>query len=167
MFSKRCSRTRRLFIPSLYTENLPGKKNIPSNVFWYLANVRGDIEAGFKKADIVLENTFRTQTVHQGHLEPRASVADISLDGRITIWTDNQGIFRVRELVADFLKLPLSYIRVMPVEVGGAFGGKEHQQLSPLCALLAQKTGRPVKMVMTREEVFQATRPTGLFGDYD
>lgn len=146
---------------SLYTENLPDKKNIPSNVFWYSANVRGDIEAGFKKADIVLENTFRTQTVHQGHLEPRATVADISQDGRITVWTDNQGIFRVRELIADFLKLPLSYIRVMPVEVGGAFGGKEHQQLSPLCALLAQKTGRPVKMIMTREEVFQATRPAG------
>ena len=139
--------------PGIHIEDLPG------NIFWHVENKRGDIETGFQKADIVLENTFRTQTVHQGHLEPRASVADISPDGRITVWSDNQGIFRVRELTANFLKLPLSYIRVMPVEVGGTFGGKEHQQLAPLCALLAQKTGRPVKMVMTREEVFQATRP--------
>lgn len=148
-----------LIYPNMYTQNAPAKPAKPSNVFWYMANNIGDIEAGFREADIVLENTFRTQPVHQGHLEPRASLAAIDLEGKITVWTDNQGIFTARELIAEYLKLPLNYVKVIPVEVGGAFGGKEHQQLSPLCALLAQKTGRPVRMVMTREEVFQATRP--------
>ena len=149
-----------VIFPSLYTENLPDKKDVPSNVFWYMENVRGDVEEGFKEADIVLENTFRTQTVHQGYMELRASIAAVGSDGKITVWTDNQGIFKVRELVAEFLKLPLNRVKVVPVEVGGAFGGKEHQQLAPLCALLAQKAGLPVKMVMTREEVFTATRPS-------
>jgi CO/xanthine dehydrogenase Mo-binding subunit len=148
-----------LVYSNLCPENLPEKKDKPGNVFWYMNIIRGDVEKGFQEADIILENTFRTQTVHQGYLEPRASVADVSSDGKITIWTDNQGIFKVRDLVAEFLKVPLNHIRVMPVEVGGAFGGKEHQQLSPLCALLALKTGQPVRMVMTREEVFKATRP--------
>jgi xanthine dehydrogenase molybdenum-binding subunit len=148
-----------LVYPSLCTQNMPGKEGTPSNIFWYMNYLRGDVDAGFRKADIVLENTFRTQTVHQGHLEPRAAVADVAPDGKITVWTDNQGIFKVRELVSAFLKAPLNHIKVMPVEVGGAFGGKEHQQLSPLCALLAQKSGWPVRMVMTREEVFKATRP--------
>jgi xanthine dehydrogenase molybdenum-binding subunit len=146
--------------PSLKERDQAKKRNLPNNVFFYVENPRGDLEAGFKDADVVLENTFRTQTVHQGYMEPRAAVASMGRDGKITIWTDNQGIFKVRELVTGFLGLPLSHVKVMPVEVGGAFGGKEHQQLSPLCALLTQKTGRPVKMVMTREEVFRATRPS-------
>lgn len=149
-----------VIFPSLYTENIPEKKGIPSNVFWYMENIRGEVEKGFAEADVVLENTFRTQTVHQSHLEPRASVAAIAPDGKITVWTDNQGIFKVRELVAAFLKIPLNRVKVEPIEVGGAFGGKEHQQLAPLCALLAQKTGLPVKMVMTRAEVLIATRPS-------
>jgi CO/xanthine dehydrogenase Mo-binding subunit len=145
---------------SLRAQNLTGKEDTPSNIFYYMKFLRGDLEAGFRKADIVLENTFRTQTVHQGHLEPRAAVADVAPDGKITIWTDNQSIFKVRELVAEYLRMPLSRIKVMPIEVGGGFGGKLHQQLSPIAALLALKTGRPVRMVMTRAEVFKATRPS-------
>jgi xanthine dehydrogenase molybdenum-binding subunit len=145
---------------SLRAQNLAGKDDTPSNIFWYMKYLQGDVERGFREADIVLENTFRTQTVHQGHLEPRAAVADVAPDGKITIWTDNQSIFKVRELVAGYLRLPLSRIKVMPIEVGGGFGGKLHQQLSPIAALLALKTGRPVRMVMTRAEVFKATRPS-------
>lgn len=148
-----------LIFANMFTENSAEGATRPSNAFWYMKNSRGDIEEGFKQADIVLENTYRTETVHQGFLEPRASVADIDLQGKITVWTDNQGIFTVRELIAEYLNMPLNKIKVMPVEVGGAFGGKEHQQLSPLCALLAVKTNRPVKIVMSREEVFKATRP--------
>jgi xanthine dehydrogenase molybdenum-binding subunit len=149
-----------VIFPGLAAQIGPGKEKAPGNVFFHMENVRGDVEAGFRDADIVLENTFRTQTVHQGFMELRAAVADVGRDGKVTVWTDNQGIFKVRELVAKFLRVPLSHVKVMPVEVGGAFGGKEHQQLSPLCALLARMTGRPVKMVMTREEVFKATRPS-------
>jgi xanthine dehydrogenase molybdenum-binding subunit len=137
----------------------PGSTEAAKNVFFSFENARGNPEKGFTEADVVLENTFRTQTVHQGFLELRASVATVERDGKIIVWTDNQGIFKARELIAKFVGLPLNRVKVMPIEVGGAFGGKEHQQLSPLCALLALKTGRPVKMVMTRAEVLKATRP--------
>jgi xanthine dehydrogenase molybdenum-binding subunit len=145
--------------PNSYTENLPAKDTKPSNIFWYMKNNRGDIEVGFKKADIVLENTFRTQTVNHGYLEPRAAVVSVDPEGKVTVWSDNQGIFELRELVAEFMNLPLNYVKVIPVEIGGAFGGKSHQVVSPLCALLSKKTGRPVKIVMSREEVFKTQRP--------
>jgi len=117
------------------------------------------VERGFKEADFILENTFRTQTVHQGYLEPMAAVASVDLSGKITVWSQSQGIFAARGLISEFLKRPLSQIRVVPVEVGGAFGGKTYQLVAPLCALLSCKTGRPVKIAMTREEVLQASRP--------
>jgi xanthine dehydrogenase molybdenum-binding subunit len=145
--------------PDSYSENLPVRDTKPSNIFWYMINSRGDIEAGFREAEIVLENTFRTQTVNHGYLEPRATVASVDPEGTVTVWTDNQGIFETRELLAHFLNLPLNYVKVIPVEIGGAFGGKSHQVVAPLCALLSQKTGRPVKIVMTREEVFKTQRP--------
>jgi xanthine dehydrogenase molybdenum-binding subunit len=145
--------------PDSYTESLPTKGTRPSNIFWYMKNSRGDVEAGFREADIVLENTFRTQTVNHGYLEPRATVVSVDPEGKVTVWSDNQGIFELRELIAEFMNLPLNFVKVIPVEIGGAFGGKSHQVLSPLCALLSQKTGHPVKMVMTREEVFKTQRP--------
>ena len=145
--------------PNMYTENLPVKDAKPSNIFWYMKNSRGDVEAGFREADIVLENTFRTQTVHQGYLEPRAAVVSVDLEGKFTVWSDNQGIFECRQLVADYLNLPLNYVKVIPVESGGAFGGKSHQVVPPLCALLSRKTGQPVRIVTTREEVFKTNRP--------
>ena len=148
-----------LVYTTVFNKNVPGKENTPTNVFISWETARGDSGVAFKEADVVLENTYRIQTVHQGHLEPRAAVVDIDLNGKLTVWTDNQGIFQVRELIAEYIKLPLNKIKVMPVEVGGAFGGKEHQQLAPLAALLALKSRRPVKLVMTREEVFKATRP--------
>ena len=136
-----------------------GKGTVPSNISWQVEYSRGNAEAGFKAADVVLENTYRTQRAYQGYLEPRAAVASVDPDGKITVWTDNQGLFQVRELCAEFLDIPLSHVKVMPIEVGGAFGAKQYQPLSPLCALLARKTGRPVKMVMTREEDLTASYP--------
>ena len=147
-----------LIYPNLYTENQAGRATAPSNISWHVVLKRGDVEAGFREADIVLENTFRTQTVNHGYLEPRAAVADIDLKGRITVWTGSQGLFSSRAQIASFLNLPLRRIKVVPVEVGGGFGGKNVLILATLCALLAQKTGRPVKMVMTREEDLSASR---------
>jgi len=152
-----------LIHPNLCTLTLQqdqkGKETTPSNIAWRVEYERGDVDAGFKEANLILENTFRTQMVHQGYIEPMSAVASVDLDDKLTIWTPSQGIFGVRELLAKFLNLPLSRIRVVPVEVGGAFGGKTYQLLAPLCALMACKTGRPVKMEMTREEVFKASRP--------
>jgi CO/xanthine dehydrogenase Mo-binding subunit len=135
----------------------PENGALPNNVASYMEYGRGDVEAGFKQADIVIENTFRTQRVHQGYIEPRASIASIGADGKITIWTDSQGIFQTREVCSAYLDLPLSKIKVMQVEVGGAFGGKGHQTVSPICALLSIKSGLPVKMVLTRQECFVDT----------
>lgn len=152
-----------LIHPDLYTnlsmEGRRGKSTAPSNIAWRLELGRGDVEAGFKAADVVLENTFRTQTVHHSYLETQATVANVDFEGKVTVWTSSQGIFRVRQQVAEFLKLPLSRVKVEPVEVGGGFGGKSAPVLAPLCALLAIKAGRPVRMVMTREEDFKAARP--------
>ena len=145
--------------PNLDAAGKPEKDTVPSNIARHAEYGRGDVEAGFKKADIILENTYHTQRVHQGYLEPRVAVASVGLDGKVTLWTDSQGIFKVREFCAYYLDLPVSKIRVMPVEVGGAFGGKNSQPLSPTCALLAMKAKRPVKMVLTREEDFIDTRP--------
>jgi CO/xanthine dehydrogenase Mo-binding subunit len=148
-----------LVYTTVFNKNVPGKESIPTNVFLSWETLKGDTDKAFQEADVVLENTYRTQTLHQGHLELRASVADVDLNGKLTVWTDNQGIFKARELIAEYLKLPYHMVKVMPAEVGGTFGGKEHQQLAPLAALLALKCRRPVKMLMTREEVFKATRP--------
>jgi len=148
-----------LIYTNLYTQGPYGKDTKPSNIAWRVEYRRGDLETGFEEADLIMENTFRTQTVHQGYLEPQAAVANIDLSGKVTVWTQSQGIFQVRALVAEFLNVPLSRIKVVPVEVGGAFGGKTYQLLAPLCALLAIKTGRPVRMEMTRDEVLKASRP--------
>jgi CO/xanthine dehydrogenase Mo-binding subunit len=144
---------------TLRMSNQVGKGALPSNISWQVEYGHGDVEAGFKKAAVVLENTFRTQRVYQGYLEPRAAVASVDPDGKVTIWADNQGLFLVRELCAEFLEIPLSHVKVMPIEVGGAFGAKQSQPLSPYCALLARKTGRPVKIVLTREEDFSVCHP--------
>lgn len=148
-----------LIYPGLHAQHPGGEDPVPGNIPWRVEYTRGDVDRGFKEADLILENTFITRTVHQGYMEPMAAVASTDVNGKVTVWTQSQGIFQVRELLAEFLNLPLSHINVVPVEIGGAFGGKTYQLLSPLCALLSLKTGRPVKMVMTREEVIRASRP--------
>lgn len=148
-----------LIHPNIYTKGLVEEETTPSNISKCVKLKCGDIEAGFKEADLVLENTFRTQTVHQGYLEPMSAVASVDASDKVTVWTSSQGIFHVREILAEFLNLPLSRIKVVPVEVGGAFGGKNYQLTASLCALLACRTKHPVKMVMTREEVLKASRP--------
>ncbi len=131
----------------------------PSNIAYHISISRGDLEAGFREADLVLENTYRTQTVHHGYLEPFAAVADVDRSGKVTVWTQSQGIFNARQAIAGFLDIPPSRIKLVPVEIGGAFGGKSYLPLAPLCALLATITGRPVRMEMTREEVLKDGRP--------
>ncbi len=149
--------------PNLYTNFITrppsDKDSKPSNIAYHMIINRGDLEAGFRQADLILENTFRTQTVHHGYLEPFAAVASVDMSGKVTIWTQSQGIFNAREMIAEFLGLPISQINLVPVEIGGAFGGKSFQALAPLCALLALKTRHPVRMEMSRDETLKAGRP--------
>ncbi len=123
---------------------------------------RGDIAIGFAAADHIFEDTFETPWVHQGYLEPHASIADWDgASGRLTVWTSTQAQFGVRSALAHTFGLPMSRVRVIGMPVGGGFGGKGGVILEPIAAELSRRCRRPVKMVMTREEEFLANRPCG------
>ena len=144
----------------LFTDGVSPKPDKPSNIAKRMEFVLGDIEDGFSKADVVVEKEFTTKPVHQGYIEPHACVADTSEDGKIHIHCSSQGQFMVRQFCARVLDVEISSITVVPAEIGGGFGGKTTVYLEPTAALLSRKTGKPVKMVMSRTEVFRASGPT-------
>ena len=144
----------------IHTHSLAGISDRPSNVASHFQHLKGDPEKGFAKADIIVERTFRTATVHQGYIEPHAATAFWSANGHLTLHTTTQGAFAVRDQTAELLHHPMSKIRVVPTEVGGAFGGKNTAYVAVPAAMLARKAGRPVKIVMTRAEVLLATGPS-------
>ncbi|MXY22273.1 MAG: xanthine dehydrogenase family protein molybdopterin-binding subunit [Dehalococcoidia bacterium] len=122
----------------------------------------GDVEAGFEQADVIVEREFRTEAVHQGYIEPHAATAHWNSDGYVTVWCSTQGHFGVRDHTSNILGLPVSRVKIVPMEIGGGFGGKGQSgvYLEPLAAKLSQKSGQPVKIVMSRYEVFVGTGPT-------
>src|ERR1700751_12728 len=132
----------------------------PSNIAGRLEHKKGDIAEGFARADVVTERPFTTRPVHQGYIEPHACLISVAPDGKTTIWSSSQGQFMVRAMTSMLTGISQSDIRAIPAEIGGGFGGKTIVYLEPLATLLAKKSGRPVKMVMTREEVMRATGPT-------
>lgn len=121
---------------------------------------QGDIEQGFKEADVIIEREFRTSSVHQGYIEPHSATADWGPDGNLTVWCSSQGHFNVRDQVASTLNIDVSNIKVIPMEIGGGFGGKTLVYLEPVASLLSRKAGQPVKLSMSRSEVFQGSGPT-------
>ena len=133
---------------------------VKGNVAGHIQHKLGDVEKGFAEADVIVEREFETETVHQGYIEPHASTAVWSPDGRLTIWTCTQGAFGIRSGTAAILAIPESAVRVIPTEIGGGFGGKNTCYLEPVAAVLSRKSGRPVKIVMDRKEVFEGTGPT-------
>ncbi len=145
---------------TLRTKSLAGMAEKPSNVAQHLQFSKGDIEQGFKDADIIVEREFTTVMVHQGYIEPQACSAHWNHDGRLSIYTSTQGAFPVRAQVAEILQLPVSKIKVTPTEIGGGFGGKIPVYLEPIASVLSRMTGKPVKIQMNRTEVFEATGPT-------
>lgn len=147
----------------LRTESLAGSGNgqgRATNVAKHYQFVLGDTAKGFAQADLVLEQEFNTATVHQGYIEPHNATALFNADGSLTIWCSTQGAFTVRAQVAELLQLPIARIKIVPMEIGGGFGGKIRVYLEPVAALLSKKTGRPVKVLMNRAEVFEGTGPT-------
>ena len=138
-------------------ETIKGK---PSNIAQHFQHVKGDIDKGFADADVVIEREFNTVTVHQGYIEPHAAAALWNNDGRLHIWCSTQGAFPARDATAEVLRLPVSQVRVTPMEIGGGFGGKIPVYLEPVAALLSKKSGRAVKVVMSRADVFEASGPT-------
>jgi CO/xanthine dehydrogenase Mo-binding subunit len=120
----------------------------------------GEIEAGLARADKVLERTYRTEATHQGYIEPHACLAQMGPDGQADLWCCTQGQYMVRDTCAAILGLKQGQLRVTASEIGGGFGGKTTVFLEPVALALARKSGRPVKMVMSRSEVLRATGPT-------
>ena len=131
-----------------------------SNNAGKLQHTLGDVEAGFAAADVIVERSFKTKPVHQGYIEPHACLVSVANTGQTTIWSSSQGHFMVRDMTAQLTGVKLSDVRAIPAEIGGGFGGKTIVYLEPLALVLSRKSGRPVKMVMSREEVFRATGPT-------
>ena len=120
----------------------------------------GDVERGFNESDVIVEKTVGTAAVHQGYIEPHTGTAMWNTDGSLTVWSSTQGHFNVRDLLSRMLGMPVSKIRVIPMEIGGGFGAKGIVYSEPVAALLAKKANRPVKVTMSRTEVFEASGPT-------
>ncbi|MBW2423133.1 MAG: xanthine dehydrogenase family protein molybdopterin-binding subunit [Deltaproteobacteria bacterium] len=131
----------------------------PTNIARHILNEDGDLERGFAEAEVVVEGEFWTSMVHQGYIEPHACLADAREDGKVDIWCCTQGPFMVKEYTATVLQCDPNDLKVTPSEIGGGFGGKTTIYLEPIAVLLSRKSGRPVKLLMTREEVFRATGP--------
>lgn len=144
----------------LKTSSLGETSEESSNVASHIQHKKGDIEKGFAEADIVIDREFVTGTVHQGYIEPHNATAHYNQDGHLTVWCSTQGAFTVREQLAEILQYPISKIKVVPLEIGGGFGGKINVYIKPVAALLAKKTGKPVKVLMNRADVFEGTGPT-------
>jgi CO/xanthine dehydrogenase Mo-binding subunit len=144
----------------LVTESLGKTSGKPSNIAKHFQFKLGDAEKAFASADVVIEHEFHTATVHQGYIEPHSATAMFNPDGNVTIWTSTQGAFTARQQVAELLALPISKIKVVPTEIGGGFGGKIRVYLEPVAVLLSRRSGRPVKVLMNRADVFEATGPT-------
>ena len=132
----------------------------PSNVAKRVEFSRGDLESGFAAADVIVEREFTTKPVHQAYIEPHACLANVASDGKAELWCTTQGHFIARGHCAKLLGMDISKLRVTASEIGGGFGGKTVVYLEPVALALSRKSGQPVKMVMTREEVFRASGPT-------
>ena len=148
-----------LLFPDLITRGVePPPK--PSNISKRVEYKLGDLAAGFAAADEIVEMSFKTAPVHQAYIEPQGCVARFDADGQAELWSSSQGHFVVRAYTAQLLEMKLGDLRVYPAEIGGAFGGKTVVYVEPVAVMLARKSGHPVKLVMSREDVFRATGPT-------
>jgi len=126
----------------------------PNNIALHLKfpGSRGDVEKGFQDADCVIEETFRTSKQLVSQLEPCACIASFGPDGRLTIWSPGQSAFLQRRKLAEIFDMPEGMIRWITPHVGGSFGKFGSLSIEPVCAALAKKTGKPVKIEYSREE---------------
>jgi CO/xanthine dehydrogenase Mo-binding subunit len=131
----------------------------PSNVFFSTSYGIGDIDEGFKEADLVFEDEYTTQRVHPAFFEPRSCVVDANVDGRVHIWTTSKAPHGLKMQVSAAIGVEPTNIVVEPVYVGGDFGGKGCPFDEPLAYFCSKKAGRPVRMVMEYQEEFEAGNP--------
>ncbi len=149
-----------LLFDDMLTRGIEPAPTKPSNISKRIEFKVGDVEAGFAAADAVVEMSFKTAAVHQGYIEPHACLARIGADGQGELWSASQGHFVVRAYTAKLLGMEIGDLLVHPAEIGGGFGGKTVVYVEPVAAALSKKTGHPVKIMMSREDVFKATGPT-------
>jgi len=149
-----------LLFEDMITRGIEPAPTKPSNISKRLQFKIGDLEAGFAEADVIVEKNFKTAAVHQGYIEPHACLARYDSDGQGEIWSSSQGHFVVRGLTAKLIGMNLADLKVYPAEIGGGFGGKTVVYLEPVAMLLAKKSGLPVRLTMSRDEVFKASGPT-------
>jgi len=143
----------------LFTQGVEPKSEKASNIAKRITFAKGDMATGWREAEVVIERRYSTQPVHQAYIEPHACVVSINNDGQCTVWSSSQGQFMVRAYCAKLLGIDVANIRAIPAEIGGGFGGKTLVYLEPVALVLSRKSGRPVKIVMSREEVFRGTGP--------
>ena len=129
----------------------------PTNLATQISLTVGEPDAAFERADVIVEQTYSVPMCHQGYIEPHACVARVDATGHVDLWCSTQGHFAARNYTSAATGIGLGKIRVTASEIGGGFGGKTTVYLEPLAVVLAQKAGRPVKMVMDRGDVFRAT----------
>jgi CO/xanthine dehydrogenase Mo-binding subunit len=127
-----------------------------TNIIHQASNERGNVEAALQKADYVFDDTFRPSQIHHSYMEPHATLVAVR-GGTITVWTCSQEVFELRTVMAGLFSVPESKMRVICTKVGGGFGGKIEPRLEPITIALALKSGKPVKIVMTRTEEFTAS----------
>jgi len=144
----------------MITENVEPAPKKASNIAGRHEFGHGDPEVGFKQANHVVERVFKTEATHQGYIEPHACLASVGTDGTGELWVCTQGHFMVRDTCAALVGMDVSKLRVTASEIGGGFGGKTTVFIEPVALALSRKAGKPVKLVMSREEVFRASGPT-------
>ena len=143
----------------LFTQGVEPAPEAPSNVAARMEFSIGDIEAGFARAEVVVEREFTTKSVNQGYIEPQAVLASVAANGQSQLWCSTQAQFVVRTVCARLLGMEASQIRVIPTEIGGGFGGKIIPIAEPIAMMLSRKAGHPVRIVLSREEVFRGMGP--------
>ena len=132
----------------------------PNNIGVRIKINKGDMDRALADAYLVREDRFDTQRVHQSYAEPYACVVDWDVQEKITLYTGTMNASGLQVMLSRVLKMPVSHIRVIQCHTGGSFGSKVVlNSIYPASAVLSKKTGRPVKMVYTREEEYFASRP--------
>jgi CO/xanthine dehydrogenase Mo-binding subunit len=138
---------------------LPRPLEKPSNAFARDTWSKGNIDAGFAQADLIIENTFTVPRQHQAYLETHSCLVWLDDQGRVQVWASSKVPYQVKEQLSVALRLPKERIRLNPVAIGGDYGGKGSPMDIPLAYFLAVRTGRPVRMVMDYVEELTAGNP--------
>ncbi len=144
----------------IFTDGIEPKPTKSSNYCKFAEYGHGDIDAGFREADVIVSKSYKIEQAHQGYIEPHSCLANFSPDGSAEMWVCTQGHFVYRNTCALLLGMDANKLRVTASEIGGGFGGKTHVWMEPIALALSRKANRPVKVTMTREEVFRSTGPT-------